>query len=341
MSTRSERLLHLVVPELFSEYAIVTPAPRLNALETLLSRAHISEWASPKLMPTLLTLFDLPTHGELPIASLTYLGDTQDNGNPKIWLRADPVHLYAHHDRVLLFDISSMSTLTPAEADGLLNDLNAFYREDGLYFLAPTPTRWYLAIPTLPQLTTTPLPDVLGKDIYDYLPSGTDHLIWRQRLNEIQMLLSRNPINLTREAQGQFPINSLWFWGLGQLPSPPSRRWTHVWSHDPLAQGLACLTQTPHTPAPEIATTWLTQLPVGEHLVILSAPALTEIEHWSAWINHLESTWFAPLLNALTARHLSSIILYPCDNQTFYLTSARARHWWRRRRRWDAFIPSP
>lgn len=330
--SRNSYILHILIPKLF---AAVTPELRLEFLERLLSRAYVEDWAHSEWMSSLCALFGLAVNEKpLPIAPLTRLVDANDCGE-KIWLRADPVYLRVDRDRVFLFDAASAFSLTQVEANHFINELNTFYAEDGLQFSAPAPTRWYVSLPDLPKLITHPVADVLGRDIHAYMPDGDDKMVWQRRLNEVQMLLHQCQVNTDREARGELPINSVWFWGVGRLPDPPAQRWAHVWSDDPLAQGLARLADTPQTNVPATGTDWLALLTPGEHFLTLSAP---RGEDWSAWLSHLEQVWFMPLFNALKKRQVDMLALYPGDERVFVVTDSSVRHWWRRRRNWQSFV---
>jgi len=327
-------VLHILIPDLFTDHPHITPDLRLDSLERLLSSAYIEDWAYPTWMSSLFALFGLPQLNKkpLPIAPLTRLVDANDSGD-KIWLRADPVYLRADRKHVFLFD----ATVTAADANNLINEINHFYAQEGLQFSAPVPTRWYVSLPELPKLITYPVDDVLGKDIQSYLPDGDDKMVWRRRLNEVQMLLHQSQVNINREARGELPINSLWFWGLGQLPEPASpSRWAHVWSDDPLVQGLARLSNCPHSNVLVTGTKWLAQLTAGEHLLTLSAPRGVE---WRGWLNQLEEVWFMPLFKALKKREVDMLALYPGNEHVFMITDSRVRHWWRRRQNWQKYCP--
>jgi hypothetical protein len=331
-------ILHILIPELFPYHTLAAPTLRLDSLEKLLSRAYQEDWNYPSWMAGLLALFGLQINQPLPIAPLTRLGDTNDNNGARIWLRADPVHLQAYQDQVLLLDARSGFTLTLEEAQTLINEINPLYEEMGLQFSAPTPTRWYVALPQFPKLTTVPLPEVIGKNIQPYLPSGQDRMGWWQILNEIQMQLYQSPVNLDREARGELSINSVWFWGLGQLPTAPLPvRWSHVWTDEPLTRGLARLTQVPHSAVPANGSEWLAHLTPGEHLLTLFYPQ-TQITQWHTWLTELETEWLVPLFAAVKQRQFDTVILYPGQEQAFILTSTHARHWWRRQRHWQSFI---
>ena len=97
----------------------------------------------------------------------------------------------------------------PDEARELVAALNTPFAQDGLVFRAPRPARWYLGLDRVPALVTRALPDVAGKDIDRYLPTGDDRLRWHHVLNEIQMLLHAHPVNQAREALNQPAINSV------------------------------------------------------------------------------------------------------------------------------------
>ncbi|MDY6992953.1 MAG: hypothetical protein SVR94_10185 [Pseudomonadota bacterium] len=331
-------IVHVLIPELFAYHTLVTPGLRLEALERLLSRAYIEDWAQDDFMSTLGLLFGLAGNSLLPVAPITRLYDAHDSQNA-VWLRADPVYLQADRDRLLLIDAQAIS-LTQTEAEYFITHLNQFYQQKNFEFSAPHPKRWYLRLSELPQLITYPVNQVLGRDIHAYMPSGDDKMAWRQRLNEIQMLLHQLPLNSERQQQAQLPINSVWFWGLGHLPSPPARRWAHVWSDNPLACGLAELTQTPVATVPHHGREWLTQLTAGEHLLTLEA-ALTTPQNWNEWLITLDNQWLNPLFEALKRRQIDMLALYPCYEKVFVMTPERLRHWWRKRQHWQRFFPAP
>jgi len=98
--------------------------------------------------------------------------------------------------------------------------------------------QWYLQ--ARPSAIATSFPEeAAGRDIRDYLPTGTAAEQWRRLLNEIQMLLHDHPVNMAREEQGQPAVNSLWFSGAGQLPPSPKTSLGTVVADHPLAKGLA------------------------------------------------------------------------------------------------------
>ena len=152
----------------------------------------------------------------LPVAHFTAALDGLDHGHN--WLRADPVHLQVNMDQLLLVPGSALQ-ISAEDADALTTALNRHFAEDGLQFVAPHPNRWYVRLTHTAAVTHTPLDQVAGQNINDFLPQGADAMRWHQWLNEIQMLLYTHPANDAREQQGLPLIHSVWFWGEG-TPQP-------------------------------------------------------------------------------------------------------------------------
>ncbi len=59
---------------------------------------------------------------------------------------------------------------------------------------------------------------VLGKTANPYIEQTRENLPWYRLTSEIQMFMHQHAVNQQRLQQGLATINSLWFWGAGQLP---------------------------------------------------------------------------------------------------------------------------
>ncbi|MFW5451887.1 MAG: hypothetical protein ACKE9I_09825, partial [Methylophagaceae bacterium] len=70
---------------------------------------------------------------------------------------------------------------------------------------------------SLPNVQFAALADVDGKPVTHYLPTGEDQISWVRLWSEIQMKLFESNFNKQRESAGKMPINSLWFWGMGEF----------------------------------------------------------------------------------------------------------------------------
>lgn len=148
-----------------------------------------------------------------PVAPLTARADGLQAGNA-FWLRLDPAYLEVGMGGLMLRPAEELG-LAPDEAAALAADL----RRLGLDLRAPVPTRWYLSLPAAPRMATVPLDRVAGEYLSAHLPSGPDASRLMSLVNEAQMVLHEHPVNLAREGRGQAPVNGLWLWGGGVLPT--------------------------------------------------------------------------------------------------------------------------
>lgn len=269
---------HLLVPGLFGPMPRLDRArlPRLPRLERLLARAD-SHPAASGYERTLFELFGVPLgeDAELPTAAIRYLADTGLLPEGPV-LQADPVHLKADQDRLLLFD-RPVHDLEAAEAAAIVGAVNRHFADDGWHLEAPTPGRWYLHLSTPSRLQTHPLSEVVGRNIDLFQPAGADAGYWQQCLTELQMLFYGLSVNAERESSGKPAVNGLWLHGGGELPAQPLRGFTQVSGDDVLVDGLQTLSESSRD---------------DERLVILSdawrAVQDADMEHWLAALQKVE-----------------------------------------------------
>jgi len=308
----------------------------LLALEKVLARAdRLNAARVAGLERQLFNLFGMETGLEPPVAAVTRVFDT-GRVETGWWLRADPVHLRVDRDRLVLADNETLH-ISQQEADSLIGEILQVFAADGWRLEAPHPNRWYLGLPEVPEIQTHAMPDVVGQDIRAHLPTGPRAKEWHRILNEVQMLLHASPINTERAARGELVINSLWFWGGGSLPAPPTKPWAQVWSVEPVGLGLARLSATPYAPLPANGMAWLQQATTpGRHLAILDqgrgAIQYGDIQGWYEFLRRLEAEWIEPMLTGLRQKQVQSVTLYGDNGAGFYLTAKHLRRWWRRRR---------
>lgn len=260
---------------------------------------------------------------DLPVAAITRVADMGVVDN-EWWIRADPVYLEAHRDRLVLH---AGLGLTGPEAERLAAELNESLALDGWLLRAPHPERWYLKPDGDSAITTTPLPVAVGQDIHPLLPRGREQRAWHTRLNELQILLHTSPVNAAREAQGRLPANSVWFWGGGRLPRLRLVNWASIWANDPLSLGLARLAGIPAHSLPPNAGHVLKQACRGNELVVLADPAQMPENP-----QNLTDNWISPLLKAVHAGKLSSLTVLADTGPEFrYVRRCRWRLWRRQR----------
>ncbi len=325
--------ISLLIPGLFGPSSAAESAPVLPALETWLARSEPQSAPDRGSESMLFSLFgaETPADADLPVAAVTRALDLGviDNG---WWLRADPVHLRPERDRLILADSRALD-LAPDEANRLVSEIMEHYKAGGWQLEAARPGRWYLKPPRAPRIRTTPLAEVVGRDIHPYLPRGADGRAWHVILNEIQILLHGSQVNAERERRGLLPVNSLWFWGGGRLPAPGPAAWRGLWSGEPLSLALARLAQVPARPCPDGFEAWQLQASTGDHLLVLDGLRRDEsAAEREAALEVLERQWFAPLIRSVRSGALAGARLLTDDSRQFLLTRALARRWWRRRR---------
>jgi hypothetical protein len=271
----------------------------------------------------------------MPIAALTHCLDF-DEGHEGVWIRADPVYLRADLGKLLLFDATTFA-LEREEALGLIQAINTELAHRGLQLsMGKDPARWYLRLPHAPKIKTWSPAAALGQHVDPYLPSGEEGRWWHSLANEVQMALHAADINALREDRGQVPINSVWFWGAGELPKVPESRWTKIWGVDAALQALAELSICPWATLPRHAETLLAEIqdPQGNFLVVLpgatgSLQSIPET-HRDDWLRQLEQDWFTPLISMLRGGTFSEIQLI-CGVYCFTLTRRGSWRVWRPR----------
>ena len=219
----------------------------LDALDRLLARAGHATTAAPAADDSLEALafrafghLAPPAGADWPVAALTALVDACADQGCGFRLRADPVHLRADIDDLVLFDASDID-LSPDEAMALARTVNDALGPHGPHIDAAHPHRWYVAPDAPARIATTPLSRAAGARVSEALPRGPDAARWPRWMNEVQMALHECPVNVERERRGAVPVNSVWVWGAGSLPpaGDAPAPFVRVWTDDALLRGLA------------------------------------------------------------------------------------------------------
>ena len=219
----------------------------LDGLDRLLARAGHETTTAPAADDSLETLAFRsfghpapPAGADWPVAALTALVDGCADEGSGFRLRADPVHLRADIDDLVLFDASDIN-LSPDEAEALARTVNDALGPDGPRIDAAHPHRWYVAPDAPARIATNALSRAAGARVSGALPRGPDAARWHRWMNEVQMALRECPVNAERERRGAAPVNSVWVWGAGSLPpaGDAPAPFVRVWTDDALLRGLA------------------------------------------------------------------------------------------------------
>ncbi len=220
-------------------------APPLPNLSLLLAKGRWLPGSAEVFEARACALFGVQAdvRGELPFAALSWLADTGARPDSAL-LRADPIHLRADQTQLRVFHAEQLG-VEHAEAKALIDTLNRHFAADAVAFSAPVPQRWYARLSGVARMRTTALSAIVGQIIGDALPTGDDARLWRQRMNEVQMLLHDHPVNAARRERRQPPINSVWFWGGAALPEHLETDYSEVVSDNAVVAGLATLAGVP------------------------------------------------------------------------------------------------
>ncbi|MDZ7736772.1 MAG: hypothetical protein U5P41_12255 [Gammaproteobacteria bacterium] len=323
-----------IIPDLLPSPAAITEndLPDCQTLVRLLARAD-RKTCSRDYYQLLFDLFgmNIADDADQPIAPLGYFAES--GAGTEYCLRADPVHLSASGEGVVLLD-NFMIGLQAQEAGDIAVDLQPYLDEVGGRLYTPHPGRWYITFAEPPRIQTTPLPQVLGRDVSTALPAGPDRTRWRQLFNELQMVLHTSAVNEKREKRGMLAVNSLWFWGLGTLPPKGHAEFDACFSDDPFVRGLAVLHDIPAAPLPVSAAELREQAGAAEHILVSDDRARQyqsygDAPGWLGYVMALESDWLQPLDSALRRGRLNRLEL----STGGMMFSYRRRHQWRLWRR--------
>ena len=338
--------VHLVIQDLFlpgEVAAKVCASLHLPALEKILARAHSEPMREHSLEDWLCRTFGVAGQAIAPITLQADGVETKEH----YWLRADPVNLRILHDQLVLQPATAASE---DEAAQLCAALNEHFSGDGLYFLAPHLRHWYLRLEGDPDIQTTQLTKVMGKNIHHFLPQGPDELRWHGILNEIQMLLHAHPLNQAREQRGEWPINGLWLWGGGyagvSLKSPLG--W--LLTDSELASAFAAAVKMPHGPLPLGSDTrWLERnIESGHNTTYIvwnglgTALEYGDLGNWCKSLQQFEQQCAYPLWQALRKGLIDQITLdVPQEKfpRRFVLKRGDSRKFWRRVRQLADYTP--
>ena len=107
-----------------------------------------------------------------------------------------------------------------AEAQSIVNDLNASLGADDLRFHAGVSYRNLLVLRDAQTLETACMPphDIPGEAVADYLPKGKGSERIRQIMEQAESIVAKHDVNQVRKDLGELPANAIWLWGQGLVP---------------------------------------------------------------------------------------------------------------------------
>jgi hypothetical protein len=106
---------------------------------------------------------------DVPVAAVEKLA--VDNSSDGYWFRADPVNLQEDQN-YLMMSYPSVFKLDPDESKSLTDSINQHFAEDGWHIEVLDNNRWYLKLDKNPDITTTPVWRVVGRDVFNLMPAA-------------------------------------------------------------------------------------------------------------------------------------------------------------------------
>ena len=280
-SLRATQRVSVILPGWADEAsAIPHPAPLLDSVENAFAKAigH--------------TAFDLVS---IPGAYCRWGGSGTQTTAPDELVCADPVHLLAGSDDAQLIPGQRLN-INKDDSSALLAELNQVLGDEQGSFLHDFAGNWYYQGLTADALSAAPTSAVEGHPMTAAMPRSDAARPWRSLWSEVQMALHQSPINAARQARGEAPINSVWFWGGGVLPSPLGQTGdVLVFADDHVACGLSDALGVERKPLSAFESFDLNAHPAN-HFVVLDTQLLhhnpdflDQLEVGNQWSMRLES----------------------------------------------------
>ena len=147
-----------------------------------------------------------------PVGFLGGWGHGERAQRPDVVIRADPVSLSPGGDQLILTS-ARIPDLLAADADTLLEYLNAGLEARAARLYRRDPHSWYLTLADAPSGPWWTPGELEGQHVLEFMPSGPGYGSLNGLITEVQMMLHEHPVNLRRTDAGLPPLNSLWPWG--------------------------------------------------------------------------------------------------------------------------------
>lgn len=310
------------------------------ALSTLLARATVHSSGEISFEAVLGKIFDCvdAASGLVPVAALEWpaeLGVLPADG----CLRADPVHLQLDRDHARLLEGEALD-LSLGEAQALVDSINAHFTDNDMIFEVAESQHWYLSCKRKLDVDMSPPGYAAGRNVQHFLPGGDSGRYWNAFLTEVQMLLHTHPVNQHRQAHGQLPVNSLWLWGGGRPADIDGRRGGQVVYADgslPAAMARRLGHELRALPEPVQRVSFdKAFILVDDRL--LSPATYGRSEQWRSALDHVQSAYIEPALDALERGRLAGIILYPCNGHSLEIHRSGLWKFWLKRTPLDEYF---
>ena len=308
------------------------------ALNRILSRASCIKNAPRSLENGVKSFFQGLGIEEIPSGALGALNEgIIDRHNNHVWCQVAPIECTVDHQAAYINGNAQLN-LTPAEMQILTQLISPLFEQAGMKLILSSSQTWFCELQSNAQVVMNDLLESLGKNMGFLLPSGPDAMFWHRLMTECQMVLTQSSVNESRQKHHLPLISSLWFWGLGALPSNISTSFSQVITNNATMGGLA-----------KLSGTALTSLPDKFDKSVFSSSSLIFDDKFSILFKHkmqeaytkqliyYENHWFAPLLDGLEKGDIRQLSIMSGDGREFRITPWQLKYFWKRIKPMEAF----
>ena len=299
----------LVLPGLFNlplnEFDPVFLKTKLPALNHLLSGSKSEPNSHYEFESIIANYLGLPDRQTLPFAQ-AYVDEAADNRHRHLLCRG--IHLKADMHSALVIPLQDNSINQDDEAL-ILEDLQALFSEDcdlkrldnGL---------WLMSLKVCDPSDCYPhYLSVIGRKANQFIEQSRQALPWYKLMNEMQMFMHQHSINQNRLETGLLPINSLWFWGAGNLPELNVEN-SHWYCDNKQLIKFAYSAGIRNSSLDQLATDQLATISDVEDSVIIDLSLLEALKisndaNLQAKLEALEETIFKPVLAVAKLKRLT------------------------------------
>jgi hypothetical protein len=242
---------------------------------------------------------------------------------------ATPVHCVAGMTSISLPE-NGILELDGETAQTLAGDFNRVWSEAGMRLVCGRSATLLCVVDQSLAAATYDPEEVRGRDIWGFLPGGTDGPRLRQLMSEVEMWLFDHAVNRARTGRGLLPITGLWLWGGGRTLAalPAVSGWTA--GRDPLFAAFRVQGEFPAGAGADASA----GAGLGAHAGLVGSGVVVcgDVPGTAPW-PEVERRWLVPALAALRAGRLAELQLSAAD-RCFRLTAHRQWRFWRRTRPW-------
>jgi len=226
----------------------------------------------------------------------------------KYWICLDPVHFQSAH-RGLILEQNLHPAINASEVEQLYQELSNHFAGEPVIVQSSTENRWYVICDEQADNQFHTLSAVYGKEVTSHLPEGQNSMYWRGFLNECAMLLHQSSVNEAREREANTPINGVWLWGQGALPSTRICRYDVLVSDSALIGGLARFTGARWVKTPKELQEQMTDRTTS--MLWHHSFQTSQYAHENHCLQAIVSEFLEPLRRFLDRRNLNAELLIP------------------------------